>query len=101
MKSRMPYRDLLPACWLGKRSFAIPQRSRELAGCQIALADALNEGRILPQFSAMELVGIEDANQQFKILRNSAYWLGQVGVIRDENCNFKTPLKRIAQQMGS
>jgi hypothetical protein len=58
----------LPAAWLRKRTLPICQRFRKLAGCEVALADAFDEGRVLPQLSAIELVGIEQTPRDQRVL---------------------------------
>jgi hypothetical protein len=62
--------SLLPTARLRKGTLPISQRYGKLTSCEVALADALDEGRVLPQLSAMELVGIQQTprDQQALIL---------------------------------
>ena len=58
----------LPAAWLRKCTLPICQRFRKLTGCEVALADAFDEGCVLPELAAMELVGIQQTPRDSQAL---------------------------------
>jgi hypothetical protein len=58
----------LPPRRLGKSPFAIGKGYRELARGQVTLPDPLEEGGVLPQFRAVELVWVEDAYTESEFL---------------------------------
>ena len=76
----------IPAAWLRKRTLPIYQRFPKLAGCEVALADAFDEGRLLRQLSAMELVAIEQTPRDSQAL------------ILQGLCQFSTDIPRCVPQ---
>jgi hypothetical protein len=62
----------LPPRRLGKSPFAIGKGYRELARCQVTLPDPLEEGGVLPQFPAVELVWVEDSYTESEFLGDDA-----------------------------
>lgn len=93
-------RHFSPSRWLGKRALPVGQRPRKLAGGEIPLPDALDEGRILPQLPAVKLMRVEDSDWQPNLLGDDAYRLRQIGVVRDENRYLEPLCVGVPQQVG-
>ena len=91
---------LSPSCRLRKRALPVGQHPRKLAGSQIPLPDALDEGRILPEFPAVKLMWVEDAYWQSNLLRDDADRLRKIGVVGDENCHLEPLRVGVPQQVG-
>lgn len=71
-----------------------------MAGCQIALSYPLEERRVLSQFSAVELVGVEEAHRQSEFLRDDPDGFREIRVVRYENSDLESLRISISQQVG-
>ncbi len=82
----------------------VPLRSVTILGNwskQVPLPDALDEGRVLPEFPAVKLMRVEDSNWQPILLGDDTRWLRQIGIIGDQNRHLEPFHVGVPQQVGS
>jgi hypothetical protein len=92
-------RHFSPSRWLGKRARPVGQRPRKLAGSEISLSDALDEGCILSEFPTVKLMRVEDSDGQPNLLRDDAHRLRKIGVVGDENRHLEPFRVGVAKQV--
>ncbi len=85
------YEDGSPSGRLRECPFAVCHCSRNLTRGQVALPNTLQECGVLPQFPAVELVGVEDAHWKRQLLGNDSHRLSQIRIVRYEHRNFEPP----------
>ena len=94
------YKDGSPSSRLRECPFAVCHCARELTRGQVALPNTLQECGVLPQFPAVELVGVEDAHWKIQLLSDDSHWLSQIRIVRYEHRNFELPGLSVAQEVG-
>ena len=83
-----------------KVSLRILQLSGELAGCQHAFTNRLDEiGRLFEGIGRLR-VGVQDTHRQVEFLPDDADRLNQIGIIRNQDGNLIKALVPIVDQMG-
>lgn len=65
------------------------------------MADAFDEGRVLSQLPAMELVRIEQTDRWANLLGDDPDRLRQVGVVGYQDSHLESPTIGVPQQVGS
>ena len=63
------------------------------------MPDPLEEGGVLPQFPAVELMWVEDTYRESEFVGDDPNWLRQVGIICDEDRHLELLREDIPKKM--